>query len=668
MASTDYQVDFSGGMDGRKEPGLLAPTQFASMRNGELEGGKPRTRRGCLFHRSLPGAGAVRGSCVFTDQDTGLQRGVVAVNRTGGGLAFHVWSEHSVTVEILDAPEEDAREGEVNFCQAGGFLYVFRGEGFTPWRWDGKGAFEKVETRRWSVIANSYWTGGSVYVSTEKAVCWRKGDVVRNFVGAMLDWDKLTDKRKKEFGSQAKYEAWRDEREVKEWSELTDEERGFWETAEAYNARMTERKAATANVNKVISPTEFLLDGLDDDEELWVVGDPLEVTTAEMDKLPSSGRAEYAGNRLWVATGWAELYASDILDVETFDYAKASFQVNSGDGGRIARTLGYQDSSILVFKDNAVYVVENIYASVGSQTVKMLTPDGCAAAGSVCQAGDEVLFLSRRGVLGLRQTESQRSQAIVAALSDPVKPLLDAANWGYADKMRAVVFGNYYILALPMDGQTTNRSALVYDLALRCWLGRWDFQTGVKEWAVLRRAGRDCLFFVGEDCEVYRMFADEYRDAGEPLAFELMSRSFAPGAPLGGKVTRKGFAGLWSRGAAFGVDLTSRKRPFEGQAGVVGRTPNYVKFTTAGKGDFVEDNRNGDQRTPGREDYAPVVVPAEGLLVPAEGVGVDAAQYWEETFNAPDYGNGFQLTVRATGGTVKVDALAIMADDTIRAK
>jgi hypothetical protein len=85
-----------------------------------------------------------------------------------------------------------------------------------------------------------------------------------------------------------------------------------------------------------------------------------------------------------------------------------------------------------------------------------------------------MFFLSQDGVRTLQQVIASDNQHDLALpLSYPVQDIIRRINWTYAGSAAATFWNNQYLLAVPVDGSTTNNFILVYNTITSAWNGYW---------------------------------------------------------------------------------------------------------------------------------------------------------------------------------------------------
>ena len=124
------------------------------------------------------------------------------------------------------------------------------------------------------------------------------------------------------------------------------------------------------------------------------------------DECPSVKFATWAGNRLIIPAGNDDILVSSPLSTHDFPITNR-LTIGSSDSGFITALEPLQDDSLVVFKNNSVYLVTGIYdfkpADQGGSLsiIRISDQIGCVNPDSVQVVGQEVVFLSTQGIYAL---------------------------------------------------------------------------------------------------------------------------------------------------------------------------------------------------------------------------------------------------------------------------
>ena len=167
--------------------------------------------------------------------------------------------------------------------------------------------------------------------------------------------------------------------------------------------------------------------------------------------IPPSSFALYYGNRLLVANDRDEVAISDPLDYTRYFFLN-EFRINQGDNDRLVAMQPFNESTILMLKEQTVWRVDNVSGDLADVALRNVTTKyGCIAPFSVVDYGTDVAWLSERGIVTLRLTEQNEVQGTDVSLSDPLALTMDRLNWAYAANCVAESWDNKLYFAVPLD-------------------------------------------------------------------------------------------------------------------------------------------------------------------------------------------------------------------------
>jgi hypothetical protein len=376
------------------------------------------------------------------------------------------------------------------------------------------------------------------------------------------------------------------------------------------------------------------------------------------------------------------IFASDILDYTRYDAINDEFVVNSGTNEALVALIPYQQTAIVAFKEQTIWILQNVYGDLSTATLSAVTTSmGCAARRSVVGVGGDVLFLcaSPRGVYRLN-TLLSIIQAAPVPVSDPVSPAIDTINWAAAGGAVATLWKEYYFLAVPVNGSITNNCILVFNTAGgKEGMGAWEsidaLPAGasidnflVTNWDGARRLfatdhvnGRVYLY---GDQAGQRDGIDQIGATWTPIADSMTTRGYALGSAVSVKGIRRINLAMGTRGSSFSVTLG-----MEGVAGkmtVAAVNHSRTRYDLWGVPEWNPTNANGDFGNPGREDYA-VQCPIK-LNPPAgtAGVQLNVVQEKLERFITRARGRWATVTVASAGGYCAVRAAEVEGTEILK--
>lgn len=168
---------------------------------------------------------------------------------------------------------------------------------------------------------------------------------------------------------------------------------------------------------------------------------------------------------------------SDILSDEDglqWGGPTATLRIGEGDGDPIVGCLSWRQNLILVAKEASLWVIDaDPQNDPAAWTIDRVPgPDGCIAPRTLCSVGNDIWFLSRRGLMSVRRMQGQQDQEVSLPLSQPIKEWFKDINWNHAHKSCAAYYENRYLLSVPYGRHATEPNVtLVYDTVRQAWIG-----------------------------------------------------------------------------------------------------------------------------------------------------------------------------------------------------
>lgn len=235
-------------------------------------------------------------------------------------------------------------------------------------------------------------------------------------------------------------------------------------------------------------------------------------------RIPKAAMGSYMFGRLWLINDRHDVYASDSLDFDTYDYVDQLFSVNRGDKDEIVKILPYRENYAFVFKKNATYALSgvNSYVPEGEKlssyiSVETISPDkGMVGPHAYALHGEQITFLSYSGITSVARSTQGKLMGKDVTLSESIQPLIDRINWDYAHKACGTYYQNYLLFAVPLDTSVVNSHILVYDLTAKngkgAWVSVWksDMITPLRFFVE-----KEKLFFLNSDGAVKIMWSDD---------------------------------------------------------------------------------------------------------------------------------------------------------------
>jgi hypothetical protein len=382
--------------------------------------------------------------------------------------------------------------------------------------------------------------------------------------------------------------------------------------------------------------------------------------------------AELLNDRLYVPDG-DYLNASDIADYTRFAIGNRQ-RFNSGTADTIVRVFAFTQNTLLVFKGKSVLALTGAIGNLSGARVELINPEiGCLAPESVGSVGADALFLSSRGVYRVQQIVESRLGTAPTAVSQDIPGLMRRVNWKSAAGAQAVVQGDYYYLAVPIDGSTTNNAIVSYNLVTGAWEGVHTYGIRIdrlivatvrgqrRVLAVDFQSGSAHLLYEQESEDLYAPLREESTDPEETpeffppdqdaIATEVVTRGYRA-ENAGRKRFRVVQLDSVTRGASVSAELR-----VDGNAEREALWPvTIARSRTANIDGSTWDSTNAgdDHGAAGREDYA-VVCPFQC----GSGIVLSREQSFTDRFSAMARGRVGQVRISTTRGMIGIRAIRI---------
>ena len=168
--------------------------------------------------------------------------------------------------------------------------------------------------------------------------------------------------------------------------------------------------------------------------------------------------------------GKDEIIASDILDPDTYDVIGGQFKITGGSNDFVVGLKAFTEDRILVLCRRSISQLSGASGSLEDVRIDNVTNDlGCAARDTIVQVGNQILFLSDKGVYSLQFIDEYNLRGKEIPLSEPIQPFIDRINNRFINRAVAVYFDNRYWLAVPLDSSAENNHILVYNFLNQGW-------------------------------------------------------------------------------------------------------------------------------------------------------------------------------------------------------
>ncbi len=369
-------------------------------------------------------------------------------------------------------------------------------------------------------------------------------------------------------------------------------------------------------------------------------------------------------NRMLVPADRDSMIVSDVLNYTRYLPVVNEFRFNQGSDDSLVFAFPHTETSLLVFKDQSIFLSQNIYGDLSELVTTEITRElGLSARDSVVRFGADVLFLAATGIYALSETQNLKLHAGATALSAPVQPLFDRINWDAVCSSQAVGYGDCYLLAVPIDGATAPNAVFVFNTRTQLWEGfdTWaDPTMRIHRWFRTEWGGQKRLYAVDRaNARVYLMYegttdiigATEYQ-----ICDEMWTRGYRVGSASVKKFAR-GTVGLSTLNPRFSI-TSATDGVNETKAILTNRTKSRVRYYTHGRPNYDPSNVNDDHATPMREDYS---VTTATPFNPGSGMALNLKQQVEERFPIGMMGGYVVLRISSNQGGCDVISTSVQA-------
>lgn len=249
------------------------------------------------------------------------------------------------------------------------------------------------------------------------------------------------------------------------------------------------------------------------------------------------------------------LYASAIGQANApADWVQTdNIRVGNGEGDPIVALISGQAGNLIVLCQASAWAIDTTAANLADYSVTQITNlTGCVAAATALQIGQDVLFLSRYGVVSLGALADNISINAATTLSAPMQPIIDSINWSAINTAFATSWQELYLLCVPVNVSAAGASPslfLVYNTRTRRWNTPWSAApaTGVPAYspfswtsaAISRFAGKQETLLGDNAGRIFRiepaLSADDEAGGSAPITCHFTTKAEDFGAAVNPK-------------------------------------------------------------------------------------------------------------------------------------
>lgn len=185
--------------------------------------------------------------------------------------------------------------------------------------------------------------------------------------------------------------------------------------------------------------------------------------------FPRTTFAEWAANNRMFASGSLTVadrdivWFSDALAPQTWNRTTNLFKVRSGSGGKVTWLKMFKEFELIVYKNDSIFVLNMDGATpLTDWDLKPLSiAIGCPAGRTVCDIGNDHIFLANDGVRLLSRTTFDKLR--VGVISDPISDIIDSINQDSIQNSVGFFENGLYILGVPVGTSTTPNRFMIWD-------------------------------------------------------------------------------------------------------------------------------------------------------------------------------------------------------------
>ena len=391
--------------------------------------------------------------------------------------------------------------------------------------------------------------------------------------------------------------------------------------------------------------------------------------------VPAGREGLYFQNRLLLLYGPDYLAVSDVLDPLHYSPILNEFKLNTGANDAVVALYPFNATTLIIFKERSILAVENLYGDLSTTRLTEVTREfGCVSQASIASTGSDILFLSQRGVISMKQTEFGISQSVVLPLSDPIQDVIeeiDQVNWR---KSCGAYFNNRYILSVPVEGgDGTNQRTLVYNFLNQAWEGYWEGLLLVPRYYLrLIIAGTDTLCWADESGYIHNFDYQALQDRNRSGTIQQIATSVYFRGHSGDKnpysrdnatnnnVDHKQWTGLQFELSSWNPTYSITAN-FDGVNESYSIATNETKSRTAyyiyGSGTYVTNNSGNNFLDPFREDYSTL----PGIRCNTSGFQAGLTQSFSQKARLRRHSITMQPVVTTTSGAINIHSVKSIA-------
>ena len=391
--------------------------------------------------------------------------------------------------------------------------------------------------------------------------------------------------------------------------------------------------------------------------------------------VPAGREGLYFQNRLLLLYGPDYLAVSDVLDPLHYSPILNEFKLNTGANDAVVALYPFNTTTLIIFKERSILAVENLYGDLSTTRLTEVTREfGCVSQASIASTGSDIVFLSQRGVISLKQTEYGISQSVVLPLSDPIQDVIEEIDQAYWEKSCGAYYNNRYILSVPVEGgDGTNQRTIVYNFLNQAWEGYWEGSLLVPRYYLrLIIAGTDTLCWADESGFIHNFDYQALQDRNRVGTIQQIATSvyfrghsgdknpYSQSNATNNNVDHKQWTGLQFEFSSWNPTYSITAN-FDGVNESYPIATNETKSRTAyyiyGSGTYVTNNSGNNFLDPFREDYSTL----PGLRCNTSGFQAGLVQSFSQKARLRRHSITMQPVVTTTSGSLNIHSVKSIA-------
>lgn len=185
--------------------------------------------------------------------------------------------------------------------------------------------------------------------------------------------------------------------------------------------------------------------------------------------FPRTTFAEWTANNRMFASGSLTqanrdiVWFSDALAPQTWNRSTNLFKVRSGGGGKVTWLKMFKEFELIIYKNDSIFVLQMEGATpLTDWTLKPLSVVvGCPAGRTVCDIGNDQIYLANDGVRLLSRTSFDKLR--VGVISDPIRDIIEDINQDSIQNSVGFFENGIYLLGVPVGTSTIPNRWVMWD-------------------------------------------------------------------------------------------------------------------------------------------------------------------------------------------------------------